>query len=130
MRPPFYGSHPLLANSGKMPRMRQSEYRKRPDSQTLTVKKEIIREYTILFQYLLLLKEPTYIFLTQILQHLSPITWWEDFIELSVDRTTLRLHSMRTIEEIIGFFNNAIHSERGYLSMVHCIRTACQVLKI
>jgi len=34
-------------------------------------------------------------------------------IRLSVDRTTLRLHSMRTVEEIIGFFNNAMLSERG-----------------
>jgi hypothetical protein len=50
------------------------------------MKKETIREYTIIFQYLLLLKEPTYIFLTQILQHLSPITWWEDFIEPVLQR--------------------------------------------
>jgi hypothetical protein len=50
------------------------------------MKKEIIKEYTILFQYLLLLKEPTYIFLTQILQHLSPITWWDDFIEPVLQR--------------------------------------------
>jgi hypothetical protein len=33
-------------------------------------------------------------------------------IKLSIDRTTLRLHSMRTVEEIMRFFNNAIHSER------------------
>jgi len=45
------------------------------------VKKETIREYTILYQYLLLLKEPTYIFLIQIFQHLSPSKWWEDYIE-------------------------------------------------
>jgi len=45
------------------------------------VKKETIREYTTLYQYLLLLKEPTYIFLIQIFQHLSPVTWWEDFIK-------------------------------------------------
>jgi hypothetical protein len=50
------------------------------------MKKETIREYTILFQYLLLLKEPTYIFLIQILQHLSPVTWWEDFIEPILQR--------------------------------------------
>jgi hypothetical protein len=37
----------------------------------------------------------------------------EPNIKLSVDRTILRLHSMRTIEEIMGFFCNAIHSERG-----------------
>jgi hypothetical protein len=34
-------------------------------------------------------------------------------IKLSVDRTTLRLHSMRTVEEIVGFFNNAMRSDRG-----------------
>jgi len=34
-------------------------------------------------------------------------------IKPSVDRTPLRLHSMRTVEEIIGFFNNAIRGERG-----------------
>jgi hypothetical protein len=34
-------------------------------------------------------------------------------VKLSVDRTTLRLHSMRTIDEIMGFFNNAMHSARG-----------------
>ncbi|MDR1458749.1 MAG: hypothetical protein LBI60_00820, partial [Bacteroidales bacterium] len=39
----------------------------------------------------------------------------EPNIKLSVDRTTLRLHSMRTVEEIVGFFNNAIHSERGLI---------------
>ena len=45
------------------------------------MKKETIKEYAILYQYLLRLKEPTYIFLTQIFQHLSPSTWWEEFIE-------------------------------------------------
>jgi len=34
-------------------------------------------------------------------------------IRLSVDRTTMRINSMRTIDEIVGFFSNAIHSERG-----------------
>jgi hypothetical protein len=36
-------------------------------------------------------------------------------IKLSVDRTILRLHSMRTIDEIMGFFNNAMRSERGMI---------------
>jgi hypothetical protein len=45
------------------------------------LKKETIKQYTILYQYLLLLKEPTYIFLIQIFQHLSPSSWWDDFIE-------------------------------------------------
>jgi hypothetical protein len=44
------------------------------------LKKETIKHYTIIYQYILLLKEPTYIFLIQAFQHLSPITWWEDFI--------------------------------------------------
>ena len=45
------------------------------------MKKETIKEYTILYQYLLLLKEPTYIFLIQVFQHLSPSNWWEHFIK-------------------------------------------------
>ena len=45
------------------------------------MKKETIKQYTILCQYLLLLKEPTYIFLIQIFQHLSPSKWWDDYIE-------------------------------------------------
>ena len=45
------------------------------------MKKETIKEYTILYQYLLQLKEPTYIFLIQILQHLSPSMWWENYIQ-------------------------------------------------
>ena len=45
------------------------------------MKKETITEYTVLYQYLLRLKEPTYIFLTQVFQHLSPSLWWEDYIE-------------------------------------------------
>jgi len=45
------------------------------------VKKETVKQYTILYQYLLLLKEPTYIFLIQVFQHLSPSKWWENYIE-------------------------------------------------
>jgi hypothetical protein len=44
------------------------------------LKKETIKQYTILYQYILLLKEPTYIFLIQVFQHLSPVAWWDDFI--------------------------------------------------
>jgi hypothetical protein len=36
-------------------------------------------------------------------------------IKMSVDRTTLRLKSMRTLDEIMGFFNNAMRSERGMI---------------
>jgi hypothetical protein len=39
----------------------------------------------------------------------------EQEIKTSIDRTTLRLHSMRAIEEIASFFNNAMHSERGII---------------
>jgi hypothetical protein len=38
------------------------------------MKTEAVREYTILYQYLLLLKEPLYVFLIQIFQHLSPVS--------------------------------------------------------
>ena len=37
----------------------------------------------------------------------------EPDIKLSLDRTILRFHSLRTLEEIMGFFNNAMRSERG-----------------
>ena len=45
------------------------------------MKKETIKEYAILYQYLLLLKEPTFVFLIQVFQHLSPSMWWETYIE-------------------------------------------------
>jgi hypothetical protein len=45
------------------------------------MKTKIVKQYTILYQFLLLLKEPTYIFLIQVLQHLSPARWWEEYIE-------------------------------------------------
>jgi hypothetical protein len=36
--------------------------------------------FTVLYQYLLIIKEPLYIFLAQTLQHLSPDSWWEKYI--------------------------------------------------
>jgi hypothetical protein len=39
----------------------------------------------------------------------------EPDIKLSLDRTILRFHSLRTLEEILGFFNNAMRSERGMI---------------
>jgi hypothetical protein len=36
--------------------------------------------FTVLYQYLLIIKEPLYVFLAQILQHLSPDRWWEEYI--------------------------------------------------
>ena len=44
------------------------------------MKAETVRQYAVLYQYLLFLKEPTYIFLIQALQHLSPSRWWEEYI--------------------------------------------------
>jgi hypothetical protein len=40
-----------------------------------------IEQYTILYQYLLKLKEPLYILLIQILQRKSPTTWWDEYIQ-------------------------------------------------
>jgi hypothetical protein len=68
------------------------------------MKKETIREYTILFQYLLLLKEPTYIFLTQIFQHLSPTTWWEDFIEPVLQREDKDNFKYLDISDLLNVF--------------------------
>ncbi|GHU30209.1 hypothetical protein FACS1894172_02980 [Spirochaetia bacterium] len=36
--------------------------------------------FTVLYQYLLIIKEPLYVFLAQTLQHLSPDSWWEKYI--------------------------------------------------
>jgi hypothetical protein len=68
------------------------------------MKKETIREYTILFQYLLLLKEPTYIFLTQILQHLSPATWWEDFIEPVLQKEDKENFKYLDVSDLLNVF--------------------------
>jgi hypothetical protein len=45
------------------------------------MKKETVWAYTTLYQHLLQLKEPTYIFLVQVFQHLSPSNWWEEYIK-------------------------------------------------
>jgi len=34
-------------------------------------------------------------------------------IRLSVDRTAMHINNMRTAEEIVGFFSNAMRFERG-----------------
>ncbi|AEF82739.1 Swt1 family HEPN domain-containing protein [Leadbettera azotonutricia] len=44
------------------------------------MKKSEIVMYTKLYQYLLMLKDPLYVFISQILQHLSPDLWWEKYI--------------------------------------------------
>ncbi|WP_169313420.1 Swt1 family HEPN domain-containing protein [Treponema primitia] len=44
------------------------------------MKKSEIAMYTKLYQYLLMLKDPLYVFISQILQHLSPDLWWEKYV--------------------------------------------------
>jgi hypothetical protein len=103
------------------------------------VKKETIKEYTILFQYLLLLKEPTYIFLTQIFQHLSPATWWEDFIEPVLQKESKENFKYLDISDLLNVFkvnwetifkylDNQYHkykydNEYKIVNRVHKIRT-------
>jgi hypothetical protein len=104
MQVSFYGDYPPLADFGKVPRMRKLEHEKGHNNQVLTMKKEIIKEYTILFQYLLILKEPTYIFLTQIFQHLSPATWWEDFIEPVLQKESKENFKYLDISDLLNVF--------------------------
>ena len=55
------------------------------------MKTQTINQYTILYQYLLRLKEPTYIFIIQALQHIQPTTWWEDFIEPVIQKDNMEI---------------------------------------
>ena len=68
------------------------------------MKKETVKEYTILYQYLLLLKEPTYIFLIQVFQHISPVTWWEDFIEPVLEQETKENFKYLDIADLLNVF--------------------------
>jgi hypothetical protein len=68
------------------------------------MKKQTIKEYTILYQYLLLLKEPLYIFLIQIFQHLSPVTWWEDFIEPVLQQEDKENFKYLDISDLLNVF--------------------------
>ena len=103
------------------------------------MKKQTIKEYTILYQYLLCLKEPTYIFLTQIFQHLSPSKWWEEYIEpvLRFERKEnfkyLDMSDMLNVfkmnwENIFryldnGYFKFKYNNEYKLVNKVHRIRT-------
>jgi hypothetical protein len=69
-----------------------------------TVKKETIKQYTILYQYLLLLKEPTYIFLIQVLQHLSPSNWWEEYIEPIIQHEKKENFKYLDISDLLNVF--------------------------
>ncbi len=79
------------------------------------MKKETIKQYTILFQYLLLLKEPTYIFLIQTFQHLSPETWWEDFIEPVLQRENKENFKYLDISDLLNVFKMNWESIFSYL---------------
>jgi hypothetical protein len=68
------------------------------------MKTETIKHYTILYQYLLLLKEPLYIFLIQIFQHLSPVTWWEDFIQPVLQRDDKENFKYLDIADLLNVF--------------------------
>jgi hypothetical protein len=68
------------------------------------MKKETIREYTLLYQYLLLLKEPLYIFLIQVFQHLSPASWWEDFIQPVLQRDDKENFKYLDIADLLNVF--------------------------
>jgi hypothetical protein len=65
---------------------------------------QTVKQYTILFQYILLLKEPLYIFLIQIFQHLSPVTWWEDFIEPVLQRKDKENFKYLDIADLLNVF--------------------------
>ena len=103
------------------------------------MKKTTIKEYTILYQYLLLLKEPTYIFLIQVFQHLSPTHWWEDFIDPVLQHENkenfkyLDISDLLNVfkmnwENIFRYFDKRYHkfkydAEYKLVNKVHWIRT-------
>ena len=79
------------------------------------MKKETIKEYTILYQYLLLLKKPTYVFLIQAFQHISPVTWWEDFIEPVLQRENKENFKYLDISDLLNVFKTNWESIFSYL---------------
>jgi len=79
------------------------------------VKNEIVKQYTILYQFLLLLKEPTYIFLIQVLQHLSPARWWEDYIEPVLHLENKENFKYLDISDLLNVFKMNWENIFGYL---------------
>jgi hypothetical protein len=65
---------------------------------------ETVKEYTILYQYLLLLKEPLYVFLIQVFQHLSPVAWWEEFIQPVLQRDDKENFKYLDIADLLNVF--------------------------
>ena len=98
-----------------------------------------IKEYTILFQYLLLLKEPTYIFLVQVFQHLSPSRWWEEYIRPVLQLETKDNFKYLDISDLLNvmkvnwviifsyldkrFNRNKYENKYKLVSKIHQIRT-------
>jgi hypothetical protein len=68
------------------------------------MKPETVERYTILYKYLLLLKEPLYLFLTQIFHHLSPADWWEEFIEPVLQRENKENFKYLDIADLLNVF--------------------------
>jgi len=83
------------------------------------VKKETVKQYTILYQYLLLLKEPTYIFLIQIFQHLSPSKWWEEYIEPVLQYEEKENFKYLDISDLLNVFKMNWESIFKYLDKKH-----------
>jgi len=83
------------------------------------MKKATIKEYTILYQYLLLLKEPTYIFLIQVFQHLSPTHWWEEFIEPVLQYENKENFKYLDISDLLNVFKMNLKNIINYLGKKH-----------
>jgi len=83
------------------------------------MKKETVKQYTVLYQYLLLLKEPTYIFLIQILQHLSPSNWWEDYIEPVLQYENKENFKYLDMSDLLNVFKMNWKNIFKYLEKMH-----------
>jgi len=83
------------------------------------MKKTTIKEYTILYQYLLLLKEPTFVFLIQVFQHLSPTHWWEEFIEPVLQHEKKENFKYLDISDLLNVFKMNMNIILKYLNKQH-----------
>jgi len=76
---------------------------------------KIVKQYTILYQFLLFLKEPTYVFLIQVFQHLSPASWWEDYIEPVLRYEKKENFKYLDISDLLNVFKMNWENIFGYL---------------
>jgi len=83
------------------------------------MKSETVREYAILYQYLLHLKEPTYIFLIQAFQHLSPSNWWEDYIERVLEYERKENFRYLDIADLLNVMKVNWDAIFGYIDKTH-----------